>query len=67
MSDSLFEVVTHAENALAFSNQALSMLEIWLEALERSDKSESNRVAAVHTLVHEALLQLKKATEVNRV
>ncbi|MBD8129156.1 hypothetical protein IFU37_014950 [Pantoea agglomerans] len=67
MSDSLFEVVTHAENALAFSNQALSMLEVWLEALQRSDENESNRVAAVHTLVHEAMVQLKKATEVNHV
>lgn len=64
MSDSHFEVVTHAETATCYVKQALSMLEIWLDALGRSDEQESNRVAAIHTLVYEAVDHLKKATEV---
>lgn len=64
MHNDTFEVVTHAENATCYVKQALSMLEIWLEAVGRSDEQESNRVAAIHTLVHEAADHLKKATEV---
>lgn len=58
------EVLTHAENALAFSNQAIAVLDMWMDTLTISDEYEANRVAAVHSLVHEALSHLQKATGV---
>ncbi|HGH4410094.1 TPA: hypothetical protein ACJIVJ_004383 [Yersinia enterocolitica] len=60
-----FEVVTHAENALAYSNQAIAVLNMWMDTLTANDNDEANRVAAVHSLLHEALSHLQKATEVN--
>ncbi|MBP1521663.1 hypothetical protein IVW58_11365 [Salmonella enterica subsp. enterica serovar Worthington] len=44
-----FEVLMHAENALAYSNQALAMLEVWMESLGEGDEHESNCVAAIHS------------------
>lgn len=64
MHKETFEVVAHAENALAYGNQAIAVLNMWLESLRVTEDEEANRVAAVHTLVHEALLHLQKATEV---
>lgn len=64
MHKETFEVVTHAENALAFSNQAIAVLDMWMDTLTISDEYEANRVAAVHSLVYEALSHLQKATEV---
>lgn len=48
-----FEVLMHAEDALAYSNQALAMLEIWMDSLGEGDEHESNCVAAIFSLVHE--------------
>ncbi|EAX9770400.1 TPA: hypothetical protein ACG099_003833 [Salmonella enterica subsp. enterica serovar Meleagridis] len=59
-----FEVLMHAENALAYSNQALAMLEVWMDSLGEGDEHESNCVAAIHSLVHESKAYLQKATEV---
>lgn len=59
-----FEVLMHAENALAYSNQALAMLEVWMESLGEGDEHESNCVAAIHSPVHESKAYLQKATEV---
>lgn len=42
-----FEVLMHAEDALAYSNQALAMLEIWMDSLGEGDEHESNCVAAI--------------------
>lgn len=64
MDKQILEVVTHAENALAYSNQALAVLDMWMDSLGRGDEYESNRVAAIHTLVHEVMTHLNKATEV---
>lgn len=64
MDKQTLEVVTHAENALAYGNQALAVLDVWMDGLGRSDEAESNRVAAVHSLLHEALDHLKKAAGV---
>ena len=33
-----FEVLMHAEDALAYSNQALAMLEIWMDSLGEGDE-----------------------------
>lgn len=59
-----FEVLMNAENALAYSNQALAMLEIWMDSLGEGDEHESNCVAAIHSLVHKSKAYLQKATEV---
>ncbi|HHA2172154.1 TPA: hypothetical protein ACOECC_000643 [Enterobacter bugandensis] len=59
-----FEVLMHAENALAYSNQALAMLEVWMDSLGEGDEHESNCVAAIRSLVHESKAYLQKATEV---
>lgn len=64
MHKETFEVVTHAENALAYGNQAIAILDMWMDTLTVNDSYEANRVAAVHSLVHEALSHLQKATEV---
>lgn len=64
MKLSTFEAVTHAENALACSNQALAVLDLWMDSLKADDEAECNRVAAVHSLVHQALEHLHKAAEV---
>lgn len=67
MHKETFEVVTHAENALAYSNQAIAVLDMWMDTLTINDNYEANRVGAVHSLVHEALSHLQKATEVRHV
>lgn len=59
-----FEVLMHAENALAYINQALAMLEVWMDSLGEGDEHESNCVAAIHSLAHESKAYLQKATEV---
>jgi hypothetical protein len=66
MKLSTFDIVTHAENALAYSNQAKAVLEMWMDSLGSGDDYEANRVAAVHSLVHEALAYLNKAVEVQK-
>ncbi len=45
-----FEVLMHAEDALAYSNQALAMLEIWMDSLGEGDEHESNCVSAIFSL-----------------
>jgi len=67
MTDTHFEVVTHAENALAYNNQALAVLDMWMDTLTTTDEYEANKVAAVHSLVHEAMTYLKKAAGVANV
>jgi len=57
------EVLMHAEDALAYSNQALAMLEIWMDSLGEGDERESNCVAAIFSLVHESKDRLQKARE----
>ena len=64
MHKETFEVVTHAESALAYSNQAIAVLDMWMDTLTINDNYEANRVAAVHSLMREALSHLQKATEV---
>ncbi|WP_154905535.1 hypothetical protein [Klebsiella michiganensis] len=58
-----FEVLMHAEDALAYSNQALAMLEIWMDSLGEGDEHKYNCVAAIFSLVHESKDRLQKAQE----
>ena len=58
-----FEVLMHAEDALAYSNQALAMLEIWMDSLGEGNEHESNCVSAIFSLVHESKDRLQKARE----
>ena len=64
MDKQTLEVVTHAENALAYGNQALAVLDVWMDGLGEGDEHESNCVAAIHSLVHESKEYLQKATGV---
>jgi len=60
-----FEMLSNAETAMAYSNQAVAVLDMWLDSLSNNgDDTEANRVAAVHSLVHQALEHLQKAVEV---
>ena len=36
MHKETFEVVTHAENALAYSNQAIAVLNMWMDTLQQT-------------------------------
>ncbi|WAH53771.1 hypothetical protein LMA04_06970 [Pseudescherichia vulneris] len=66
MKHSILEVVTHAENAMSYNSQALAVLEMWMDSLSSGDDCEANRVAAVRSLVHEALSHLQKAAGVQK-
>lgn len=65
MKRDVFEVITDAEHAIGYTNQALVVLDLWLDSMGIEDDTEANRIAAVHSLVHEPLTWLKKATGIN--
>lgn len=54
------EIIVHADQALAYSTQALAVLDIWMDAIATDDEQESRRVAAVDTLLREAVSYLEK-------
>ena len=60
MKRDVFEVITDAEHAIGYTNQALVVLDLWLDSMGIEDDTEANRIAAVHSLVHESLTWLKK-------
>ena len=61
----VFEVITDVERAIGFTRQGLAVLELWLDSMGIEDDTEVNRIAAVHSLVHESLTYLKKAAGIN--
>ncbi|MCI7874772.1 hypothetical protein [Klebsiella pneumoniae] len=65
MKRDVFEVITDAEHAIGYTNQALVVLDLWLDSMGIEDDTEANRIAAVHSLVHESLTWLKKSTGIN--
>ncbi|MEC4756079.1 hypothetical protein [Klebsiella pneumoniae] len=65
MKRDVFEVITDAEHAIGYSNQALAVLDLWLDSVGIEDDTEANRIAAVHSLVRESLTWLKKAAGIN--
>ncbi|MEB6488516.1 hypothetical protein MXM57_11735 [Klebsiella pneumoniae] len=65
MKRDVFEVITDAEHAIGYSNQALAVLDLWLDSVGIEDDAEANRIAAVHSLVCESLTWLKKAAGIN--
>ncbi|MDP1197375.1 hypothetical protein [Klebsiella pneumoniae] len=65
MKRDVLEVITDAEHAIGYSNQALAVLDLWLDSVGIEDDTEANRIAAVHSLVCEYLTWLKKATGIN--
>ncbi|EAR2001551.1 hypothetical protein ACFK06_003256 [Salmonella enterica] len=64
MREATIEVITHAGQALDYSNQALAILDMWVDVLTPDDEMERRRVAAVDTLLREAVSYLEKAREV---
>lgn len=64
MHESTVEVITHAGQALDYSNQALAILDMWMDVLTSDEEMESRRVAVVYSLVREAASYLEKAQEV---
>lgn len=65
MKRDIFEVITDAEHAIGYTNQALAVLDLWLDSMGIEDDTEANRIAAVHCLVHESLTWLKKAAGIS--
>lgn len=63
MHKATIKVITHAGQALAYSNQALAVLDMWMDVLTPDDEMESRRVAAVYSLVSEATAYLAKTQE----
>lgn len=64
MREATIEVITHAGKALDYSNQALAILDMWVDVLTPDNEMERRRVAAVDTLLREAVSYLEKAREV---
>ncbi|HIB1548813.1 TPA: hypothetical protein ACWV6M_005378, partial [Salmonella enterica subsp. enterica serovar Muenchen] len=58
------EVITHAGQALDYSNQALAILDMWVDVLTPDDEMERRLVAAVDTLLREAVSYLEKVRKV---
>ncbi|HAV2047603.1 TPA: hypothetical protein JHJ56_003834 [Raoultella ornithinolytica] len=65
MKRDVFNVIMDAENAMSYTRQALVVLDLWMDSLGSEDDTEANRIAAVHSLVHESLTWLKKAAGIN--
>lgn len=61
----VFEVITDVERAIGYTRQGLAVLDLWLDSMGIEDDTEANRIAAVHSLVHESLTYLKKAAGIN--
>lgn len=61
----VFEVITDVEHAISYTRQGLAVLELWLDNMGIEDDTEANRIAAVHSLVHESLTYLRKAAGIN--
>lgn len=61
----VFEVITDVEHAIGYTRQGLVVLDLWLDSMGVDDDTEANRIAAVHSLVHESLTYLKKAAGIN--
>ncbi|HBZ8381271.1 TPA: hypothetical protein MM338_004971 [Klebsiella pneumoniae] len=65
MERDVFEVITDVERAIGYTRQGLAVLDLWLDSMGIEDDTEANRIAAVHSLVHESLTWLKKAAGIN--
>ncbi|HCA9948958.1 MAG: hypothetical protein E7D73_23175 [Klebsiella sp.] len=65
MERDVFDVITDAEHAIDYTNQALAVLDLWLDSMGIEDDTEASRIAAVRSLVHESLTWLKKAAGIN--
>ena len=61
----VLEVITDVERAIGYTRQGLAVLDLWLDSMGVDDDTEANRIAAVHSLVHESLTYLKKAAGIN--
>ncbi|EMX2992343.1 hypothetical protein AAG156_003553 [Escherichia coli] len=57
----VFEVIPDVEHVIGYTRQGLAVLELWLDSMGIEDDIEANRIAAVHSLVHDSLTCLKKA------
>ncbi|VEB93464.1 Uncharacterised protein [Citrobacter koseri] len=64
MHEATVEVITHAGQALDYSNQALAVLDMWRDVLTSDEEMECRCVSAVYSLVREAISYLEKAQEV---
>lgn len=60
-----FEVLMHAENALSSGESAMAVLGLWIDSISAEDEfhTEACRVAAVMSLVSDAVSELVKARE----
>ncbi|WP_193133507.1 hypothetical protein [Klebsiella grimontii] len=65
MERDVLEVITDVERAIGYTRQGLAVLDLWLDSMGIEDDTEANRIAAVHSLVHESLTWLKKAAGIN--
>lgn len=61
----VLEVITDVEHAIGYTRHGLAVLDLWLDSMGIEDDTEVNRIAAVHSLVHESLTYLKKAAGIN--
>ncbi len=65
MNRQSLEIMTCVESASAINKQVRAVLTLWMDGMnEERDEHEICCVAAVMTLVAEAISQLEKATEV---
>lgn len=60
-----FEVLMHAENTLSSGESAMAVLGLWLDSISAEDEfhTEACRVAAVMSLVSDAVSELVKARD----
>ena len=60
-----FEVLMHAENALSSGELAMAVLGLWIDSISAEDEfhTEACRVAAVMSLVSDAVSELVKVRE----
>jgi hypothetical protein len=63
--ESITRLITNTWQALDYSKQALAVLDMWTPSLTDEDEMESRRVAAVDTLLREAVAYLEKVKEVS--
>ncbi|HBR3232770.1 TPA: hypothetical protein L9R81_000525 [Klebsiella pneumoniae] len=63
--ESITRLITNTWQALDYSKQALAVLDMWTSSLTDEDEMESRRVAAVDTLLREAVAYLEKVKEVS--
>lgn len=59
-----FEVLMHAESALNASEEAMAVLELWLESIPSdAPNSDACLVGAIMSLLHSGIKELVKARE----